>query len=130
MIYRRFLSLAALIAILSVGLLDGSARGQEKAGEKHVGQGIDRVQLFDSLEPNSGASNSGATTPESLRKARSVAELRQARAIYRANQRVARLERNLWMGYEPLRPNWSSTPMTSSRYAPRRIYVPVYIRSR
>jgi hypothetical protein len=60
----------------------------------------------------------------------SVSEIRQARAMYRANQRVARLEHNLWMGYEPLRPNWSSTPMMSSRYAPRRVYVPIYIRSR
>ena len=60
----------------------------------------------------------------------SVAQLRQARALYRANQRVARLEYNLWMGHEPLRPNWHALPMTSSRFAPPRLYVPVYYRSR
>ena len=45
----------------------------------------------------------------------SVSELRQARAMYRSQQRIQRLERNLWNGYEPLRPNWNSIPMMSSR---------------
>jgi hypothetical protein len=57
-----------------------------------------------------------------------VQELRQARAQYRAKQRIARMERNLWNGYEPLRPNWNSIPMMSSRYPQRhRIVVPVYV---
>ena len=60
----------------------------------------------------------------------SVAELRQARALYRSNQRVARLEYNLWMGYEPLRPNWNAVPMMSSRYSNRKLYVPVYVWAR
>lgn len=55
-----------------------------------------------------------------------TAELRQARALYRSQQRVARLEHNLWMGYEPLRPNWNALPMMSSRYPNRRVYVPVF----
>ena len=60
----------------------------------------------------------------------SAAELRQARALYRSRQRIARLENNLWMGYEPLRPQWNSVPMMSSRYSSRRtIYVPVYVRN-
>ena len=56
-----------------------------------------------------------------------AAELRQARALYRARQRTARLEYNLWMGYEPLRPNWNAVPMMTSRYSNRRIYVPMYV---
>jgi hypothetical protein len=64
----------------------------------------------------------------SVRSSRmSTAELRQARALYRAQQRTARLEYNLWMGYEPLRPNWNAVPMMSSRYSNRRIYVPMYV---
>ncbi len=66
--------------------------------------------------------------PSSVRRSQqSVAELRQARALYRANQRVARMEYNLWMGREPLRPRWNSIPMMSSRYTNNRIYVPVYV---
>jgi hypothetical protein len=64
-------------------------------------------------------------------KADRVAALRQARALYRSQQRIARLEHNLWMGYEPLRPNWNAVPMTSSRYNYRRtIYVPVHVLAR
>jgi hypothetical protein len=57
-------------------------------------------------------------------------QLRTARAIYRANQRVARMEHNLWMGHEPLRPRWNSIPMMSSRYTNPKFYVPVYIYNR
>lgn len=67
-------------------------------------------------------------SPSSMRRSKqSVAELRQSRALYRANQRVARMEYNLWMGREPLRPQWNSIPMMSSRYTNNRIYVPVYV---
>lgn len=60
-----------------------------------------------------------------------AAEIRQARAQYRSQQRVARMERNLWAGYEPLRPNWNTIPMMSSRYASRHtIVVPIYVYSR
>ncbi len=70
------------------------------------------------------------STSLSLRheRTRTAAEIRQARAQYRSQQRIARMEYNLWIGHDPLRPNWSATPMTSSRYAPRRTYyVPVYV---
>lgn len=57
-----------------------------------------------------------------------AAELRQARAQFRTQQRIERMERNLWSGYEPLRPNWNSVPMMSSRYADRNIVVvPFYV---
>ena len=59
-----------------------------------------------------------------------VAQLRQQRALYRANQRMARMEYNLWMGREPLRPAWNPMPMMSSRYAPPTIVVPVFINPR
>mgnify|MGYP001035332178 CR=1 FL=1 len=59
-----------------------------------------------------------------------VAELRQQRALYRANQRMARMEYNQWMGREPLRPRWSPMPMMNSRYAPPTILVPVFINPR
>ncbi|MCC9602425.1 hypothetical protein LOC67_17890 [Stieleria sp. JC731] len=56
-----------------------------------------------------------------------VSELRQARAQLREKQRLQRMERNLWYGYEPLRPNWNAVPMTHSRYNYRStIVVPVY----
>ncbi|MCD0461306.1 hypothetical protein [Roseiconus lacunae] len=56
-----------------------------------------------------------------------VMELRQARAQLREKARLERMERNLWYGYEPLRPNWNAVPMTHSRYNHRTTYlVPVY----
>jgi len=55
------------------------------------------------------------------------AEMRMARAIYRKEQRIARLEYRAWNGYEPLRPNWNASPMTSSRYGRSVVYVPVYV---
>lgn len=57
-----------------------------------------------------------------------AAELRQARAQFRSQQRMERMERNLWAGYEPLRPNWNSIPMMSSRYPYRNTFVvPLYV---
>ncbi|MDV6028722.1 MAG: hypothetical protein F9B45_01130 [Phycisphaera sp. RhM] len=57
-----------------------------------------------------------------------AADLRQARAQFRSQQRMERMERNLWAGYEPLRPNWNSIPMMSSRYPYRQtVVVPLYV---
>ncbi|WP_442507405.1 hypothetical protein SH528x_006323 [Novipirellula sp. SH528] len=84
----------------------------------------EQVSLFESLD-----SPSQATQPASQTLSpKTPAELRQARALYRSQQRIARQEYNLWMGREPLRPSWNAIPMTSSRYAPRHTYyIPVYI---
>lgn len=59
-----------------------------------------------------------------------VTELRQLRALYRANQRRARMEYNQWFGQAPLRPRWSPMPMMNSRYAPPTVIVPVFINPR
>lgn len=92
-------------------------------------EGIDRVGLFDSLEKP--VTLSDEASPSNVRTSQiSVAELRQARALHQANQRRARLEYNLWMGIEPLRPRWNSLPMTSSRYPNHQLYVPVFVRTR
>lgn len=119
---RRFLLLAPAIAALSIGL---AVSNQAGAQAPDAAGAIDRVPLFDSLESRPIASPSDVS-----RSKMTVAELRQARALYRANQRVARLEYNLWMGIEPLRPKWNSIPMMSSRYGPRKLYVPVYVYQR
>lgn len=96
------------------------------AASRSTNSAVDRIELFDSLE-----SSFTGTKPSDLATSKmSIEEMRQARAVYRANQRIQRLERNLWMGYEPLRPQWNSVPMMNSRYTPRRSYVPVYLYSR
>jgi hypothetical protein len=116
---RRFLLTAFSITALSGLLLGNASFAQEAAG---FGDRADRIPLFDSLvRPRQ------SNVKESKM---SISELRQARALYRANQRVARLEYNLWMRREPLRPNWSAVPMMNSRYSNRRVYVPIYIRTR
>jgi hypothetical protein len=84
-----------------------------------------RVDLFsfDTTSPT-------PTSPSDMRRSAPTAmELRQERALYQMRQRIARLEAAAWMGYNPLRPNWNSQPMMTSRYVPQRvIYVPVYSR--
>ena len=80
--------------------------------------GVMEARLIDSISSSSDLSASQPT----------AAEIRQARAQYRTQQRMERMERNLWAGYEPLRPNWNSIPMMSSRYRYNRtIVVPVYV---
>ena len=56
-----------------------------------------------------------------------VAQLRQQRALYRANQRMARMEYNLWMGREPLRPAWNDANDRTAM--PPTIVLPVFINS-
>lgn len=88
----------------------------------------DHVKLFDLLEQPRESANSAESMVAP--KKPSAAELRQARAIYRSQQREARIQRNLWMGYEPLRPNWNPIPMTSNPYTARTIYIPLFINRR
>ena len=118
------------IALAAIALFSSAAPvttwGQEPtdakatAGVERVDSSATAVPRFDSQVSASSVQNSRMST----------AELRQARALYRAQQRVARLEYNLWMGREPLRPNWNSVPMMSSRYTSQRVYVPVYVYTR
>lgn len=79
------------------------------------------LKLFD--QPSASAN-----MPRRKPTSSTVERLRQERANYRYNQRIARLEANAWMGYEPLRPSWSSLPMMSSRYPDRQtIIIPVLV---
>ncbi len=119
-------SVIANVAILAVLAFANGASGQEPivpAAAATKTDPIDRIQLFDSLERTSdqdasaGAVNTYASTMH----------FRQARAIEKANQRLARMEYNLWIGYNPSRPQWSAIPMTQSRYAPRQFHVPIYV---
>jgi hypothetical protein len=100
----------------------GGIFGGSNSGDNRGAEGDQDGHLFDGIS----RSNSSSVRPSRM----TVAELRQSRALYRANQRVARMEYNLWMQRQPLRPNWSAVPMMNSRYPGRRVYVPVYIRSR
>ncbi|TWU34183.1 hypothetical protein Q31b_56540 [Novipirellula aureliae] len=79
---------------------------------------VHRVEDYYSLPTSPSDRSRTAMTP---------AEMRMARAIYRKEQRIARLEYRAWNGYEPLRPTWNANPMTSSRYGRSIIYVPVYV---
>jgi len=111
-----------MVSTFTLAAASGNAQGIERA------QAESRSGLFDELEKSPRSSLS--TNPAELRANR-AAELRQARALYRSQQRIARLENNLWTGHEPLRPTWNSIPMMSSAFNYRRtIYVPVYVRTR
>lgn len=120
------LAAAALVSSASSATTMGQAPRNGKSdeavasGAQQVDSSGNPVLRFDSRTSDSSVQTSRMST----------AELRQARALYRAQQRVARLEYNLWMGREPLRPNWNSVPMMSSRYTSRRVYVPVYVYTR
>ena len=119
---RHTFTIIAAFALISLGGQSVSAQ-QPNLGDA-TGDG---TSIFGSADQPSTVSKSSDVSRSKM----TAAEIRQARALYRSQQRTARLERNLWMGYEPLRPNWNSIPMMSSRYPPRRvIYVPYYVHSR
>lgn len=120
----------ALTTVVSLAL-SGTASAQfplpqtqiaepDAVAEKPAADSIEiaRPQLVDAI-PSSSDLSAGQPT---------AAEMRQARAQFRSQQRIERLERNLWAGYEPLRPNWNSIPMMSSRYPYRNTFVvPIYV---
>jgi hypothetical protein len=126
---RRFVFPIALLCSVSSGMmLSHQASAQDPFGDQKPNAAAvnpNRVPLFDEAD--------AGTHPSQLKVGRSAMtpqEMRTARAIYRANQRVARLEHNLWIGHEPLRPRWNAVPMMSSRYGNPKFYVPVYIYNR
>lgn len=115
----RFLLAAS--AFIAIGLNASYGVADDLASESPTEQGSVEYRLFNEPSP-SAAIDPKRTASES------VMRLRQQRAAYRYHQRVARMEADAWMGYEPLRPSWSSLPMMSSRYPDRRtIIVPVYV---
>jgi hypothetical protein len=88
-----------------------------------VAEDLTWAELRLSDEPSASANEDSNRRPLST-----SARLRQQRALYRDQQRVARIEANAWIGYEPLRPGWSSVPMMSSRFPDRqRIVIPVFV---
>ena len=120
--FRHFFLIAVTISAVSCGLVQGDAAIAQDPFADLDKEPIDRLSFTEKDTPSVARSSSDIRTSRM-----SVAELRQKRALYRANQRMARLENNLWMGYEPLRPKWNSIPMMSSRYTTRRLYTPVYV---
>ncbi|TWT50172.1 hypothetical protein Pla22_29120 [Rubripirellula amarantea] len=108
---------------LSIAATASFSSAQDPVQAKSVDDMINEIELFGTRE-RPVASGSSASDYQK----KSVQELRQERAIYRAEQRMLRRERQLWMGYEPLRPQFNAMPQTSSRYGRPTIYVPVYIR--
>ncbi|MEE2938347.1 MAG: hypothetical protein VYA84_20350 [Planctomycetota bacterium] len=123
---RQFVLLAASFALLGpVSAQELAADVNEPVAAPEETAPEETLSIFENAE------SATATSPSQNRPSRmTVAELRQQRGMFRAKQRMARMEYNLWMGREPLRPKFNSVPMMSSRYAPRRIYVPVYVQAR
>jgi len=105
-----------LIAATATTLVHGVARADDQLRKTDAKKPA--ISIFDKSEPSSLAN---------VKRSRmSVAELRQARALLKADQRRARMEYNAWIGHEPLRPNWSAVPTMRSRYERQTIFLPVY----
>ena len=93
-------------SLLAVAVLVVSTSGLSRGDEP-----LPPIQLFDEAP-----SAITAPSPRGLRPAMpTAAELRQARALERRRQRVARMEANAWAGYSPLRPNVDADPYSQSR---------------
>ncbi len=106
--------LAALAAVSLALIVVSSPVSAQTAG---------RSDADDEARPVLSRSSSGSESQAFP----SAAELRQARALYRSRQRLERIERNAWLGHDPLRPTVSAVPMMTSRYGARRvIYVPMF----
>lgn len=133
---RRLIATACAVAALTYAAAgSAAAQGpaadlfqQRAAGEAAADEEpVDRVPMFET--PGLGSRSGSASAAQ--RSAPTAAEIRQARAQFRAQQRMARIEARKWRGYEPLRPHWNAVPMMSSRYAARRVvHVPVYVPAR
>jgi len=127
---KRILLTAATLFCLSVVANVTTAQSPPSATRTETLMADDPATWDDlHLTDDMPASVNGAgTAASSARPMSQSARLRLSRAIYRDRQRIARLEANAWMGYEPLRPSWPSIPMTSSRYTNyRTVVIPVYV---
>ena len=106
----------SLLIVVALSLVCASANADDDKKQTLDAKSI--ASIFDKAEP--------ASSSEKRNTRMSVAELRQARALLKADQRRARLEHNAWIGRNPLRPSWSTVPMMRSRYERPTIYLPVY----
>lgn len=91
--FKNLITVAVLVAATA-----GVSRGDEP---------LPPLELFDDAP----------SAVELQRSLPTAAELRQARALERRRQRVARLEANAWAGYSPLRPTVDADPFTQTRAA-------------
>ena len=135
---HQYLTLATVSLLAVATVENASAQG---VGELRPGSVVDQPvdvpppdSLSESLEPARRLPPRPVLSrerPPSLRDGLdglTPMEIRQARALYQMRQRIARLERNAWLGYDPLRPQWTAIPMTNSGFQPRRVIrVPVYV---
>jgi hypothetical protein len=107
-----------LLAIAATSVLACTAAGEEKPLAPQTSK--PGLPVFDNSR------NEPSSLANARRKQESIAELRQARALLQADQRRARMERNAWLGHEPLRPHWNAVPYSRSRYERRAIVVPIF----
>ena len=135
---HQFLTLATASLLALATIENASAQGVGELGPGSVvDQPVDAPPLDSLPEPAEAARRIAPRPvlsrerPPSLRdglEGLTPMEIRQARALYQMRQRIARLERNAWLGYDPLRPQWTAIPMTNSGFQPRRVLrVPVYV---
>ena len=110
----------ALALFLAMSTLASAKDGDDRTRS----DSSSRIQLFDSSDDKV---RSGRTVPSKVER-RSAKEIRQDRALFRSRQRMLRHEQNLWLGYDPARPQWSGIPNMRSHYSRPKIYIPVYVR--
>ncbi|MGB7327380.1 MAG: hypothetical protein WBD31_21065 [Rubripirellula sp.] len=128
MTIRRIFALTAILGTLALASTSNAQAPISPPIDTAKPAAIDRIKLYDSLEKSSDQNERTKSSSGQL----SANEIRQARALHRADQRAARLDHNLWMGVNPLRPDWNAVPMMHSNYnyVQRRLYVPVYVYAR
>ncbi len=107
---RRF----ALLSLMVIVNLGSVARADDPATSERSGWG---------RSPEQG---SGIITREFVQPQYASSAIAPAACVYQEQQRLARLEANAWMGYEPLRPSWPSSPSMTSRYQTNRVVVIPY----
>ncbi len=117
MSFRRLLMIAVAAAVMTTFGPAVTANADETPDENKTAK-VDLPVFGKKWEPSS--------LTELRKKQLSVAELRQARALLKSDQRRARMERNAWIGYEPLRPNWNAVPMTRSYYGQQANSIRIY----
>ena len=132
--YLTRFALTSSIFSIAIILSAASSGAQEIATEGSAAASAGPEAVVKTLEFSVPAESEtmirrNQSSTQSQRQAKMVAKLRLQRGMAQAQQRAARLERNRWHGYKPLRPNWSSMSTISTAHVNQHItYVPVIIR--
>lgn len=118
--------------LVAIALAASASYGQKPKPIANADAIIEEIALFGTperpiAERESASRGSASGSASRDYRKQSAQEIRQARALYRSQQRLQRMEQQAWAGEYRLRPSFNAMPQTTSRYGRPRILVPVFV---